>query len=379
MSNSFFSKLQGFSDFTKLADESNYEVAPRDCWVVITDVKGSTKAIEEGKYKTVNLMGAATLAAIINTLGTRQFPFVFGGDGASALIPDKKLEQVKQALNASRKMAQVRHGLEMRVGIVPHEKILQAGEQIKVAKYNLNQNNSIAFFRGQGLSLAEKWVKSGEYLIDEQTKDLDFDPHKGLSCRWAPIHSTRGEILSLLIKFKSEKNLDLRINEISEILKLDESAISPVKVKNFTNERVLRSARLEASLSKESYKALIKNILFLWLVIALDKGWLPRKIFDLDAYKRSVTVNSDFKKFDELLRMVVDVTPELKNQIISKLDEWSVAGDLIYGVHSSPSALMTCFVEDTNNDQHIHFIDGSDGGYAMAAKDLKKKMKNNIQ
>ena len=35
---------------------------------------------------------------------------------------------------------------------------------------------------------------------------------------------------------------------------------------------------------------------------------------------------------------------------------------------------MTCFVKSTTQNQHIHFIDGGDGGYAAAAKQLKKQM-----
>jgi len=35
---------------------------------------------------------------------------------------------------------------------------------------------------------------------------------------------------------------------------------------------------------------------------------------------------------------------------------------------------MTCFVLSTNSDEHIHFIDGNDGGYALAAKQLKQQL-----
>ena len=34
-------------------------------------------------------------------------------------------------------------------------------------------------------------------------------------------------------------------------------------------------------------------------------------------------------------------------------------------------ALMTCYVANLKPTQHIHFFDGGDGGYAMAAKQLK--------
>jgi len=46
---SFYAKLTPFTDFVGLNDGDHYEAAPADWWVVITDVKGSTKAIEEGR------------------------------------------------------------------------------------------------------------------------------------------------------------------------------------------------------------------------------------------------------------------------------------------------------------------------------------------
>ena len=38
---------------------------------------------------------------------------------------------------------------------------------------------------------------------------------------------------------------------------------------------------------------------------------------------------------------------------------------------------MTYYVANLEPSQHIHFIDGGDGGYAMAAKQLKTQLKAN--
>ena len=57
-------------------------------WVVgIADVVQSTKAIAENRYKAVNMAGAAVIVAVTNALQDRDFPFVFGGDGASFAVP----------------------------------------------------------------------------------------------------------------------------------------------------------------------------------------------------------------------------------------------------------------------------------------------------
>ena len=49
----------------------------------------------------------------------------------------------------------------------------------------------------------------------------------------------------------------------------------------------------------------------------------------------------------------------------------AAAGLIDYGLHAQASALMTCIVPSLARNDHIHFIDGADGGYARAAERLK--------
>jgi hypothetical protein len=45
----------------------------------------------------------------------------------------------------------------------------------------------------------------------------------------------------------------------------------------------------------------------------------------------------------------------------------------VYGLHTSKTALMTCLVFDRFGKQ-VHFVDGSNGGYTLAAKQLKTQL-----
>ena len=54
------------------------------------------------------------------------------------------------------------------------------------------------------------------------------------------------------------------------------------------------------------------------------------------------------------------------------LDEYRQEGQLVFGIHSAPAALMTCMVADYGSD-HVHFLDAADGGYAMASKEMKQQ------
>jgi len=56
------------------------------------------------------------------------------------------------------------------------------------------------------------------------------------------------------------------------------------------------------------------------------------------------------------------------------LDELEKTEKIIYGLYVSNESVMSCYVRDLEDD-HIHFVDGSEGGYTKAAGVLKEKIK----
>jgi hypothetical protein len=90
-------------------------------------------------------------------------------------------------------------------------------------------------------------------------------------------------------------------------------------------------------------------------------------------YRGEVVENADFRKFDGTLKMVVDGSFKQKRELQNYLESQRKNGLLVYGLHHSAEAIMTCLVLTAGQD-HAHFVDGSDGGYAVAAKMLKKQL-----
>jgi hypothetical protein len=84
---------------------------------------------------------------------------------------------------------------------------------------------------------------------------------------------------------------------------------------------------------------------------------------------------TDHKKFDGTLKMVVRATPERRAQIIAWLERHEKAGEIWYGLFQSEATLITCVFNGSADEREIHLIDGSDGGYALAAKSLKEKIR----
>src|SRR4051812_35454244 len=94
MNGSFYHEIPPFSRFDELTDSRHFRPVPDDWFVVLTDVKGSTQAIESGRYKEVNRVGAAAIVCAQKGMGGQDFPFVFGGDGATFLVPPEKVGAV---------------------------------------------------------------------------------------------------------------------------------------------------------------------------------------------------------------------------------------------------------------------------------------------
>lgn len=94
----FYDGLPVFRAFDDLADPALYRPLPADWWIGLSDVVHSTQAIAAGRYKVVNVVGAAPIAALTNALQRREFPFAFGGDGASFAVPPENADAAREAL-----------------------------------------------------------------------------------------------------------------------------------------------------------------------------------------------------------------------------------------------------------------------------------------
>jgi hypothetical protein len=88
-------------------------------------------------------------------------------------------------------------------------------------------------------------------------------------------------------------------------------------------------------------------------------------------YIRQVVENSDFRKYDDGLRMILDCTEEIASALSERLAAAAAAGVVRYGLHRQDAAMMTCFTPSVMRADHVHFIDGARGGYASAATALK--------
>src|SRR5271167_2764724 len=132
-SDTFYGRIPVFRGFGSLMDPALYEPLPDNWTIGVADIVESTKAIAQARYKAVNMAGAAVIAAVTNALEGREFPFVFGGDGASFAVAPDDLERTRQALAATAAWVKEDLDLEMRVALVPIAAIRAQGLDVRVA------------------------------------------------------------------------------------------------------------------------------------------------------------------------------------------------------------------------------------------------------
>jgi hypothetical protein len=129
----FIAELPSFTRFSDVADPLRFVPVPDDWRLYCCDVVNSTQAIQQGRYKAVNLMGAACIMAAINAAGGAELAYVFGGDGATILAPDALVPAINRALARTRRLARDKFDLAMRVGAVPLPGIRARGADLRTA------------------------------------------------------------------------------------------------------------------------------------------------------------------------------------------------------------------------------------------------------
>jgi len=140
----FYAGLGEFDRFEEVASEAVYTAVPSTGWVLVTDVRGSTQAIEAGRYKEVNALGVSTITAVVNAIPDLAFPYVFGGDGATLVIPPGRLEAARAAAAQALALARDAFAMELRAGLVSVAELEASGGRVRVARFRISPKVTLA-------------------------------------------------------------------------------------------------------------------------------------------------------------------------------------------------------------------------------------------
>jgi hypothetical protein len=256
--------------------------------------------------------------------------------------------------------------------------IRASGRDLRVARFAASPNVAYAMFSGGGVEWAEAAMKAGRYSLPPAAPGTRPDL-TNLSCRWSPIASERGTILSLIVRATPGADRAPFAAATRRLLEIVDQADarhgrpgSPERLKvgwppqGFDLEA--RAQRRAKSLTRTRLQLLARTLIsFLLFRTGFKVGG-----FDPRHYRQVSLANTDFRKFDDGLRMTLDCTHETADEIERLLTAAQAAGTLYYGAHRQAAAQMTCIVPSSLSDTHLHFLDGAGGGYALAAQRLKE-------
>jgi hypothetical protein len=203
---------------------------------------------------------------------------------------------------------------------------------------------------------------------------------EGLSCRWHPIEARKGSILSVIIlpQKQHDEAFTALTEQVLSIFQEEDNRGSPVPKEGpkyaFWSKGIdLESAKESDPEKKKSQKKWVRFVtIFAW---CLAKFNINYNGFSAKHYAEVVSANTDFRKFDDGLKMTVDCNQSQFTRLEDLLTQEHQTGTCFFGLHAQDQALITCIVPSPMEDDHIHYVDGAKGGYAVAALAMKEQMK----
>lgn len=374
----FYADLAPLRRFEESTRPERLTPLPGDWHFFMTDVVNSTGAIERGAYRSVNLAGAAGVAAAFNACGRLEIPYVFCGDGAQVAVPGEDAGAVKEALLGVSNLVMAVHGLQLRVGGCAVAQLWADGFELRVGKVRRSAEVDQAVFWGTGLEAVDRLMRGSEVMKAEvPVPDL-----RGLECRWREVPTDQEEVVSLLVQSALGMADSAQIYE--EVLRQVEKVFGEEDVRHpLRPERLsLRVMPLEMEEEVGLRFAGRSAARRLWM-----RGWssmenrvggflMGRRLkalgVDWGKYFEQVIGHSDCQKFTGMLALTAAGSRASREKLENWLEEQYRAGRLVYGVGVSRASLITCVVLE-RSCRHYHFVDGADGGYARASFGLKER------
>jgi len=358
-----------------LTEEHLFYKVPENWHVIITDIKKSTIAVEQGKFETVNLLATGSIVAVLNIAykANLTVPFFFGGDGATFIIPESILTATLHALRIHQANTEKNYSLTLRVGSVPVTDIYRDGHLLRITKLRASQLFSIPVVLGDGLTYAEKIIKGENYFLDLTGNNLYPLDLSGMQCRWDKIKPPQNydEVVSLIVTAKESEKQAESFKKVID--KLDEIYGEPERRKPIS----VPMLKLKSTLEKISQEMRVRfggyrpiYLLNKWVTSLIGHFYFRTK--KGRQYLVQLVDLSDTLVIDGKINTVISGTLQQREQLITALNELESQGLINYGLFVSKESIMSCYVRNLNED-HVHFVDGSEGGYTKASVMLKRK------
>ncbi|MEO7214557.1 MAG: DUF3095 family protein [Mucilaginibacter sp.] len=361
---------------TIINQDDLFSTVPENWEIVLTDIRSSSAAVAYGMHRTVNLIATGSIVCVLNIAHEHHImiPFFFGGDGATFLIPGVLVEEVVETLLIYREQIENNFGLTLRVGHTSVAEVYAAGQKLKIAKYSNSPKFTIPVIIGNGLTYAEQQIKGTDTLPFIKNSGRFEVNLSGLQCRWDQISPPcdDNEVVTLLV---SAVQMNDQGSAFSKVLtELDNIYGIPQKRQPISETKL----RINSTISDVGQAMLVRvgtqkwyTVLKEWLSVVY--GYVYFRTRSGKTYLTTLVEMSDTLVLDGRINTVITGNGKQRERLLAALADMENSGEILYGIHVSQASVMSCYVPD-QKDGHIHFVDGSGGGYTQASRMLKEKV-----
>ena len=385
----FFSNLP--ATHTPLSDllgrTNEFVQVPDDWYLIMTDIERSSSHFAADHYQEINLVAVSSISIVLNISKAYGvfLPFVYGGDGATLIVPPVMVEECKHRLATLQSNAQKRFHMTLRVSVIPVRDVHSAGFFVRVAKILVSSRYHQAVFLGDGLRYAEALMKQEtKYALPVDTEQWPIDL-TGLECKWNALYPPRGleEIICLIVVPSNTGDAPSVFSDVLYQLDdlygsfIDRHPIRPDTLSPTTHWKTIwHASHLRHGRARFTY---IISHLIMGLGTELQTlAHKFRRLVHKKSDMRDLTTSSDTLKIDNTLKTIFAGSATSRTKLVQWLKTEEVNGRLTYGMSVTDSAVMTCYIQESQNT-HIRFIDGFGGGYTRAAIALKQKLKKGME
>lgn len=381
-SDNFYKNLKvSATNLPELLSSGGFVDVPDDWFVIVADVKNSTAAVNAGNHNNVNLVAASSLVVPLNIAkdAAVEIPFFFTGDGGTVLVPPVILKDVLQGLNTHNSNSIRNFNLQLHAGSLSVKSIRQSGHTLKIAKVRFGKSMSKAVIIGNGLQYAEKIIKGPNRSEEAGIGEPDVLNMEGLECRWDRIKPLveENEVVCYLIE---AVNPDMQADVYADALQRMDEIYGTLEKRN-----PISFERLKLLLSINKIRQEMMTRFGKWrrsyLATTFLKTFIGRLYFKFNwkinnlrgqEYLKQVVTNADILTIDGRINTIISATRNKHSAFIHYLTQMEQQRKLIFGHFISRESVMTCYIQN-RDENHIHFVDGADGGYTEASKELKRK------
>lgn len=363
-----------------LTKESLFFPVPNSWYIIVADIENSSESVQKGAHNDVNLSATGSIVTVLNTIkGLDQkieIPYFFGGDGATFIIPLNALESVSVALNKYSQHIKETFQLILRVGYLSMEEVYSNNITLRITKIRHNKYFTTPVVLGNGLKYAERKIKESFKTFSPETDENIMLNLEGMECRWDEIYpkETDKKVICLLVDCENENE---QAPIYSAIMKEIDLIFGNLEKRNPISILRLKLNTSLANIRKEMYLKTGRNqpiyLAINWFITFFGRFYF-RFFKSGRLYKYRITQLSDTIMLDGFLNTVISGTEKEVNKLKNLLDNLESKNKIIYGLHITHASIMSCYIED-RAEKHIHFVDGTEGGYTSAAIMFKEKLK----